>query len=130
MFGLGVAALRKDLGLTQAQLAERAKLSMQFLAGIEQGEKAPSFDSIDEIARALGTTADVIFAAGAHDSPIRPPTERLLNAVKALPRRQHAAMLEVVQVVGRMLAAEHASVRERETKPTKVSAGRRSPRAK
>ncbi len=51
---------RKDLGLTQEELADRSGLSQSFLTCIERGEKGPGFDSIIRISRALETSTDYL----------------------------------------------------------------------
>lgn len=43
LFGRCIAAVREDLDLTQAELAERLNLSRAALAQIESGRSAPSF---------------------------------------------------------------------------------------
>lgn len=53
IFGLRVQALRHELGLTQAELAEAADLSQNFLSAIERGSKFPSSEKIASLASAL-----------------------------------------------------------------------------
>jgi len=59
-----VSALRKQFGarlrevrlaqeMTQEQLAEKASMSLNFLNLIERGQRGPSFDSLERLARAL-----------------------------------------------------------------------------
>lgn len=54
-FGQRVRFLRKLEGITQAQLAERAGLSLEHLNKLERGAAAPSFKAICALARALAT---------------------------------------------------------------------------
>lgn len=54
-FGQRVRFLRKLEGITQAQLAERAGLSLEHLNKLERGAAAPSFKAICSLARALAT---------------------------------------------------------------------------
>ncbi|EPR35676.1 transcriptional regulator, XRE family [Alkalidesulfovibrio alkalitolerans DSM 16529] len=54
-FGQRVRFLRKLEGITQAQLAERAGLSLEHLNKLERGAAAPSFKAICALARALVT---------------------------------------------------------------------------
>lgn len=51
---------RKELGLTQDCLAERAGLSQSFLTCVERGEKGLGYDSIIKICEALETSADYL----------------------------------------------------------------------
>jgi len=54
LFGRCIAAVREDLGLTQAQLAERLELSRPALAQMESGRSAPSFWVMMRIGEHLG----------------------------------------------------------------------------
>lgn len=54
-----IKALREKRGLTRAELAERAGLSVIFVRKVEAGERNPSFDSLAEIARVLRATLRV-----------------------------------------------------------------------
>lgn len=47
---------RKRLGLTQAQVAEKARLGDAYFGRIERGERAPSMAKLFEIAGALDTS--------------------------------------------------------------------------
>ena len=54
-FGVRLFQLRSEAGMTQAELAEKANLSIDSISRIERGERAPSFESLERIAAALGT---------------------------------------------------------------------------
>jgi len=49
--------LRELKGLSQEKLAERVKVSMTFIAHLETGRKSPSFETLDELGKALGVPA-------------------------------------------------------------------------
>lgn len=51
--GANIRAFRRDAGLTQEGLADRAGLAMRYLAGIERGEENPSLSFLIRIAEAL-----------------------------------------------------------------------------
>lgn len=54
-FGAELQRLRKEAGLTQAQLAERAQISQRGLQDLERGtHQAPRWDTINLLAAALG----------------------------------------------------------------------------
>jgi transcriptional regulator with XRE-family HTH domain len=44
---------RKENGLTQAALAEKAKISNEFMSGIERGAKLPSLLTLERLAAVL-----------------------------------------------------------------------------
>lgn|GEM_PF-2844105 len=49
-----LAALRKELGLTQAQLAERLGRPQSLISAIESGRQSPHIETLVAIARELG----------------------------------------------------------------------------
>ena len=51
---------REQLGISQKELAERAKISQSFLCDIEQGRCKPSIDTAIKIAQVLNV-ADIKF---------------------------------------------------------------------
>ena len=53
-FGVRLFQLRSEAGLTQAELAEKSNLSIDTISRIERGDRAPSFESLERIAAALG----------------------------------------------------------------------------
>jgi len=53
LFGDRVQTLRKERGITQEQLAESINKSVEHISYIERGERAPSFETILDIAEAL-----------------------------------------------------------------------------
>lgn len=53
LFGERVQALRRERGITQEQLAELIDKSIEHISYIERGERAPSFETILDLAAAL-----------------------------------------------------------------------------
>jgi DNA-binding XRE family transcriptional regulator len=53
-FILRLKALREERNLTQDQLAEEAGLSLPTISALEQGQRAPSWDTVLRLAKALG----------------------------------------------------------------------------
>ena len=68
---------RTKLGLTQANLAEKANASTQYIAMIELGRKFPSLEMLERIAKALEIDNLDLF------SPPPFPIENLKNHQKA-----------------------------------------------
>jgi transcriptional regulator with XRE-family HTH domain len=56
--GAEVRKARKSMALTQADVAERAELSVEFYARIERGEQTPSVQTLAALVRILGVSAD------------------------------------------------------------------------
>src|SRR5579885_2341720 len=57
-FGFNLARLRRERGMTQAQLAERAGLHLHGLTKLEQGDRQPSWETVQTLAKALGVTCE------------------------------------------------------------------------
>jgi transcriptional regulator with XRE-family HTH domain len=79
-FGQEVKALRLERGLSQAELAEAAGTSEEWIRRIERGARSPSFDTLEAISRALGVTVARLFA-GYGDTPVS-RHERLLFEIE------------------------------------------------
>ena len=60
MIGPRIAALRRERGLSQAELAERIQVSPSALGMYEQGRREPSADTLVALARTLGVTTDFL----------------------------------------------------------------------
>ena len=56
-FGTAVRTERKRLGISQEELAARAKVHRTYVGSVERGERNISLLSIHALAKALGTTA-------------------------------------------------------------------------
>lgn len=53
---MNIKARREQLGISQKELAERAKISQSFLCDIEQGRCKPSIDTAIKLAEVLDIT--------------------------------------------------------------------------
>lgn len=60
-FGKRVRHLRRQRDLTQEELAEAAQISIDFLSLIERGQNAPSFETLDKLAKALCVPVKELF---------------------------------------------------------------------
>ena len=59
--GKRIYLFRKENGLTQAGLAEKAKISNEFMSGIERGAKLPSLPTLERIVTVLKVSLKDIF---------------------------------------------------------------------
>ncbi len=59
-FCRNVRARRRELGLTQVQLAERLGVKQPTIALIEQGRACPGLDVVERIARALDISPEAL----------------------------------------------------------------------
>lgn len=60
-FGRHLRYIRREKDLTQEQLAEIAKLSVDTISLIERGINAPSFETLEKFANALNVTVYELF---------------------------------------------------------------------
>ncbi len=60
-FGKRVGELRQARGLSQEELAFRARVHRTYLGGIGRGERKPSLKNVTAIADALGLTLAELF---------------------------------------------------------------------
>jgi transcriptional regulator with XRE-family HTH domain len=61
-FGERVRELRQAKGLSQEELAFRAKIHRTYLGGIERGERNPGLKNIAAIAKALEVSMSKLFS--------------------------------------------------------------------
>ena len=62
--GIQVRVARKEVGLTQSQLAERCHVSTKHIANIEKGSMNPSYEILLAIARVLPVSLDALITPG------------------------------------------------------------------
>jgi transcriptional regulator with XRE-family HTH domain len=76
--GSNLRRLRKERGLEQAELAERARSSQQTISDIERGKRDPRESTLEKLAEALGVSVGALFADGDGTTPVppRPRTPR------------------------------------------------------
>jgi transcriptional regulator with XRE-family HTH domain len=87
--------------MTQEALAERVAVSIETIGKIERGVAAPSFDTVERIAQALGLPALALFGFGIEATP-QGERGRLLARINADLSKLNDAELEKT---ARMLGA-------------------------
>ena len=72
MVGMRIAALRREAGLSQAQLAQKLKISPSAMGMYEQGRREPSLQLIGELARVLKVSTDYLITGSLRpeDTPV------------------------------------------------------------
>lgn len=61
-WGAAICARRKELGLSQVELAEATKVDQRTISAYERGRYQPPLDTRLAIAKALDTTHDSLFS--------------------------------------------------------------------
>lgn len=65
MFAKRLKDRREELGLTQAELADRLECHAPYISDLENGKKSPQLSTIERIAIALETTPAFFFQESA-----------------------------------------------------------------
>ena len=65
--GVRINARRKELGLTQEELAERMEVSIQMISNVELGKKAIRPENLVKLCNALNVSADFILRGNRAD---------------------------------------------------------------
>ncbi|MDZ7954092.1 MULTISPECIES: helix-turn-helix domain-containing protein [unclassified Nostoc] len=60
-FGKAVRRRRRELDLSQEQLAERAELHRTYISNLERGELNPSLETMEKLANALDISIPAMF---------------------------------------------------------------------
>ena len=115
-FAARLREVRRQRGLTQKELAERADLTETYLSRLESVGAAPGIDLVDRLAAALGTTVhDLLPIADPPDTRtvLRLEAERLVGTVAA------SADQDALVLLNQLLAmmAEAVAKRRSDTPP-------------
>lgn len=104
--GRNLAARRKALGLTQAQVAERLEVETETLSRFERGKHVPSLLTLERLAAVLGTTCGDLL----QETPQLPVSDVLVLAtwLADLPTRDVNFVQQVVKVCCEYLGARPA----------------------
>jgi transcriptional regulator with XRE-family HTH domain len=60
-FGKRLRKIRRNRDLNQDQLADMVGVSLNFIGQLERGESAPSFETVQKLAEALGVDVSEFF---------------------------------------------------------------------
>lgn len=101
--GKRIQKIRKKLGLTQEQLAEKVGISAHFVYEIEHGQKTMSLYTLADITLALGTSTDYILfgrtpdiSTDARDIMIN---DDLSHIIETVPMSKRNAVKNIVKSV-------------------------------
>jgi len=102
--GARIAGLRKDLDLTQQQLADLLGVSQQMVASYEVGRRRVPISLLPSLARVLGTTMEGLIGDESKRSGKRGPAPKLQLQLEQVNRLPKAKQLAIAQVLDSMLA--------------------------
>ena len=103
-FGARLAKLRKDAGMSQAELARRLSLTQSLISRFEQGQRRMYDDMLAATAKILGVTPNDILGIGPC-KPVKPEEASLskrlalrLKLVEAMPRRAQETVIDMLDL--------------------------------
>ena len=87
MLGARIAALRREAGLSQAQLALRLGISPSAMGMYEQGRREPSMETVVAMAKVFRVSTDYLLTGQASEQEQDALQEMLLSRISAADRR-------------------------------------------
>jgi transcriptional regulator with XRE-family HTH domain len=93
--GARLRARREALGLSQAELAENADISANYVGVLERGLKLPTLDKLFALAKALGVPASELLGEPRSD----PWLEEVVTVAAAMPRHLRPVALAVLRAM-------------------------------
>ena len=102
--GARIQGLRREAGLTQTQLADRAGISNEFMSRIEHGTGTPSLDTLLRIAEALALNACALLPQPDADGP--PGLDKLVRIARRLDERELELLVRLAEQLRRWGAEE------------------------
>lgn len=101
--GATVAAKRKQLGLSQEQLAEKIGIQQESLSRMEKGTISPKFERLRQIAEALQCSVADLFREADEDATDRAAT--IADQLAQLTPEQQNAVVRIVEEAVRGMKA-------------------------
>lgn len=99
LFGSRIRSIRESANLSRETVAERAKISANYLGEIERGEKRPKLDMIGRIANALEVAPAVLFDYDAEEVDNDILLRKLQLLISALNTEQLQQALRVLRTL-------------------------------
>lgn len=90
MLGARIAALRRQAGMNQAELAKQLKISPSSVGMYEQGRREPSADMLVVMARVFGVSVDYLLTGRLAGQDASALEDMLLSRIDAADRRLDA----------------------------------------
>ena len=100
VLGSRIASLRKELGLTQVQLAETLGISQQMVASYEVGRRRILVSMLPQLSHALKVQTDALLG---NETKMKrgpaPKWQQQIEAIAQLPKAQQRFVLQVLDTV-------------------------------
>lgn len=98
IIGANLRKARKQKGLRQEDVAERAELSVNYVGAVERGERIPSLETFISLLNAVGTSADIILGY-ILDSGYEVKTSTINDKLKTLSKEDVARIHDVLDTL-------------------------------
>ena len=90
---------RKDAGLTQEGLAEKADLHPTYIGQLERGAKNATLESIVKVARALELPLEVLFVAIVEGGASNAAAKEIYRLASVKSEKEQQALLDLVKKI-------------------------------
>ena len=118
-FGERLAAIRKDRGITQAQLGEIVGVSNRVIAYYETESGQPPGALLVDLCKALKISADELLGIKPPKEPKNPKQARLMNRLKRVAELPPAQQRAVLQHIEGLLRSQKAAKKKSRAKAAK-----------
>jgi len=112
-FGPRLAAIRKQRGVTQAQLGEAVGVSNRVIAYYETESGQPPGALLIDLCKALKVSADELLGIKPPKEPKDPKATRLLNRLKQVVKLPPAQQRAILQHIDGLIAAQKSPPKTR-----------------
>lgn len=90
MLGIRIAALRREAGLSQAQLAQKLQISPSAMGMYEQGRREPSLQLLGQMAKVFGVSTDYLINGTPHSEEAATVEQLLTGRILSADQRLSA----------------------------------------
>ncbi len=93
--GQRIKSRRKELNMTQEELAERLDISVEYTSRVERGSVSASFQLFEKVCAALGISEEELYfgKTGIYQD------EKVLSAFKNLPPEKQYAAMKIIEII-------------------------------
>jgi transcriptional regulator with XRE-family HTH domain len=112
-FGRRLAAVRKERGMTQAQLGDLVGVSNRVIAYYETESDQPPGALLVDLCKTLKVSADELLGIKTPREPKNPKTARLMNRLKRVAELPPAQQRAVLQHLDGLIAAQKTAKQSR-----------------
>ena len=95
LIGKRISNIRKDQGLTQAELSEKVGISEKYLSRVERGRQMPSIVVVARICEALSISSDQLLAL----NQITALNDSIHNVIADFSIDEQRHILEIIKII-------------------------------